>query len=306
MARPGLGVEGLDSGLVAVLNSSTPLMTLALAVLVGQERLYRIGCSVGIAIAGTDRDWWGDPEGRSALALIVTVSRHRLCGRRVVARAASPAGRRRFRPRPSSWVLGARHCSGCVADERAIPFRALDRSSPARCSLSVCSELGSALIYFTLIERVGATSASMVTYLVPVVGLVWGALVRGERFGDNVLLGAAVLIAACGSRSGGRAPPFPVKRRQSVNFGSRFSKFASTASIDSASRAALFVAWLRAPAVRDGRHAARVQELLGSTHASGDFFAISRAVSRAAARGSSHTPSRAERLTFAADHDAPR
>ena len=40
----------------------------------------------------------------------------------------------------------------------------------------------------------GATNASMVTYIVPVVGLISGALVRGERFGPNVLVGAIVLI----------------------------------------------------------------------------------------------------------------
>jgi drug/metabolite transporter (DMT)-like permease len=50
------------------------------------------------------------------------------------------------------------------------------------------------LIYFTLIERVGATNAAMVTYVVPVVGLASGAIFRGERFGLNVFVGATLLI----------------------------------------------------------------------------------------------------------------
>ncbi|HEX4334380.1 MAG TPA: DMT family transporter [Polyangiaceae bacterium] len=50
------------------------------------------------------------------------------------------------------------------------------------------------LIYFTLIARVGATNASMVTYLVPVVGLTSGSVFRGEHFGANVFAGALLLI----------------------------------------------------------------------------------------------------------------
>ena len=50
------------------------------------------------------------------------------------------------------------------------------------------------LIYFTLLQNVGATNTSMVTYLVPIVGLTSGSLLRGERFGPNVFVGAAAMI----------------------------------------------------------------------------------------------------------------
>jgi drug/metabolite transporter (DMT)-like permease len=50
------------------------------------------------------------------------------------------------------------------------------------------------LLYFTLLERVGATNTSMVTYVIPVVGMASGATFRGERFGANVFAGAAVLL----------------------------------------------------------------------------------------------------------------
>lgn len=190
----------LDSGLVAVLNSSTPVVTLTLAVLVGQERLYRNRVlGLGLAIAGTLIVIGGEVgAGRSALALVVAVLATTGYAVGAVVARARIAGR--ATPLSSSAVqLG---CSALVIAPVAwltngpFPVRALDPVVAG--SLLALGVFGTGLgflIYFTLIERVGATSASMVTYLVPVVGLVAGALVRGERFGDNVLLGAAVLVA---------------------------------------------------------------------------------------------------------------
>jgi drug/metabolite transporter (DMT)-like permease len=190
----------LDSGLVAVLNSSTPVVTLTLAVLVGQERLFRNRVlGLGTAIVGTLIVVGGEiGAGRSALALVVAVLATTGYAVGAVVARARLAGR--VTPLASSAIqLG---CSALVISAAAsltsgaFPYRDLDAVVTG--SLLALGVFGTGLgflIYFTLIERVGATSASMVTYLVPVVGLISGALVRGERFGGNVLLGAAVLIA---------------------------------------------------------------------------------------------------------------
>jgi drug/metabolite transporter (DMT)-like permease len=45
------------------------------------------------------------------------------------------------------------------------------------------------LVFYVLIERVGATNATMVTYLVPVIAVVAGIVVLGERLGVLVLAG---------------------------------------------------------------------------------------------------------------------
>lgn len=190
----------LDSGLVAVLNSSTPVMTLTFAVLVRQERLYRNRVlGLGTAVAGTLVVIGGEiGAGRSALALIVAVLATAGYALGAVVARARIAGK--ISPLSASAVqLG---CSALVIAPAAwvttgpFPVRALDPVVAG--SLLALGVFGTGLgfwIYFTLIERVGATNASMVTYLVPVVGLISGALVRGERFGANVLLGAPVLIA---------------------------------------------------------------------------------------------------------------
>lgn len=52
------------------------------------------------------------------------------------------------------------------------------------------------LLYYRLIHDVGATTASMVTYVIPVVAVVLGVVVRDEPITANVVAGAAIVIAA--------------------------------------------------------------------------------------------------------------
>ncbi|WP_028116859.1 DMT family transporter [Ferrimonas senticii] len=50
------------------------------------------------------------------------------------------------------------------------------------------------LLYFRLVEEVGATSALTVTYLVPLFGVLWGHLVLDEPLSSNILLGGVVVL----------------------------------------------------------------------------------------------------------------
>ncbi|MEO2217200.1 DMT family transporter [Chromobacterium vaccinii] len=60
------------------------------------------------------------------------------------------------------------------------------------------------LIFYRLINRLGATRASGVTYLVPVFGVLWGALFLGETIGAAMLLGAALILAGVLALNGRR------------------------------------------------------------------------------------------------------
>jgi drug/metabolite transporter (DMT)-like permease len=51
------------------------------------------------------------------------------------------------------------------------------------------------LLFYRLVSDAGATNASMVTYLIPIVAVVLGVLVLGEPVGWNLFAGAAVVIA---------------------------------------------------------------------------------------------------------------
>jgi drug/metabolite transporter (DMT)-like permease len=52
------------------------------------------------------------------------------------------------------------------------------------------------LLYFRLIEGIGATGALTVTQLVPVFGVLWAALFRGEEITAGMVVGAALVLGA--------------------------------------------------------------------------------------------------------------
>src|ERR1041385_1408718 len=176
----------LDSGLVAVLNSFTPVATLVIALAVRQERLYRNRVfGLGAAVLGTVIVIGGEVRfGRSIVALVVAVlstSGYALAG--VVTRARISG---RIAPLPAAAVQLSFGAAVLVptawASSGPLPTNLPPVALAALSALGLFGTGIAFIIYNVLIERVGATNASMVTYVVPVVGLLSGAVVRGERF----------------------------------------------------------------------------------------------------------------------------
>ena len=64
-----------------------------------------------------------------------------------------------------------------------------------------CSALAY-LLFFRLIARVGASRAVTVTFLVPVLGTLWGALFLGEPVTASMLAGGAVVLLGTGLATG--------------------------------------------------------------------------------------------------------
>ena len=50
------------------------------------------------------------------------------------------------------------------------------------------------LIYYTLIENIGATNATMITYITPVIGVLAGGLILGEPITLSLLLGGGTIV----------------------------------------------------------------------------------------------------------------
>jgi len=190
--------RSLDSGLVSVLNAATPVATLLLAVALRQERLYANRLAgLGLAVSGTLFVVGAEIRaGRSSLALAMAVLSTFGYAIAAVLTRLYVSGRM-----SNVWAACLQLAWGVILlgplalATQGPPTSALDPLVLA--ALGALGLLGTGLaflIYFTLLERVGATNTSMVTYLVPIVGLSSGALFRGERFGVNVFLGAAAMI----------------------------------------------------------------------------------------------------------------
>jgi drug/metabolite transporter (DMT)-like permease len=189
----------LDSGLMSVLNAATPVATLLLALVLRQEKLYAnrvVGLALSvlgtIVVVGFEVH-----AGRSALALALAVLATFGYAIAAVLTRAYVSGRM-----SNVWAAAAQLAWGTALlgplawTTQGAPPTAL--SPLVLAALAALGLLGTGLaflIYFQLLGTVGATNTSMVTYLVPVVGLTSGALFRGERVGANVVLGACAMIA---------------------------------------------------------------------------------------------------------------
>lgn len=67
------------------------------------------------------------------------------------------------------------------------------------------------LIYFRLLARAGPPTAMAVTYLIPVFGVTWGALLLDERLPASALAGAALVLAGVGLATWSRPRPVAVE-----------------------------------------------------------------------------------------------
>jgi drug/metabolite transporter (DMT)-like permease len=209
------GEERITSGLAGVLNGSTPLFTLGFAIAaLPEERLGR-GRAAGLLLGFLGVVLVVGPWDQNPLTSSVP-------GQLACLGAAACYG--------FTFVYTRRHLSG-----RGHPVLALSAGQLATAtaiawllspllgrgemtltvtvvaSILTLGAFGTGfayLLYYRLIERAGATTASMVTYLIPIVAVVLGVLVLDEPVGWNLFVGAAVVIAGVAVAEG-RVPWLP-------------------------------------------------------------------------------------------------
>ena len=196
------GEQFVDSGIAAVLNSLTPIFSLILAGLVLRVEpvtMLRVGGLVlgflGAALlASRELDLRADASGLIGAAAVVLAALSYAVG-------ASYA-RHRIRSTHRYVVAGG-----------TLVFAALDMAVLALITdggvilptqpetilavvwLGLMGSFVAYLCFFFLIEHLGATIASMVTYVFPIVGVTLGVVVLGERMDARLILGTALVLA---------------------------------------------------------------------------------------------------------------
>lgn len=190
--------HGATSGLAGIYNATTPLWTLLFVMLAlpherpTGERIA--GLAVGFAGVVLVLAPWHGAEGARLSGQLACLGAAFCYGvsftytRRFLSHAGSPLG------------LAAAQLA-CATVEIAVfsPLLVHRMSLPPRVWLSLLAlgALGTGfayLIYYGLIRDVGATSASTVTYLIPVVAVTLGVVALGEQVRWNDFAGAAVVI----------------------------------------------------------------------------------------------------------------
>ncbi|MFJ5776360.1 DMT family transporter [Streptomyces sp. NPDC093094] len=217
-----LGQQTVDSGLAGVLNSTTPLWSVALGLVLGSERgLHPVrltGLLLGFAGTIVIFAPWrtAGAVGWGALAILGAAASYAV--------AFTYMGRTLVRKGTPTVSLSAAQlvaASGLTA--LAMPAGGLEPIDPGPGVLAAAVVLGvlCTAITFHLTYRIindeGATSAAVVGYLLPVVSVLLGVVVLGEDFGGRVVLGMAVVLVGVAMT---RANGTPVVR-PAVPHGSR-------------------------------------------------------------------------------------
>jgi drug/metabolite transporter (DMT)-like permease len=212
------GEQRIPSGLAGILNATTPLLTVIVAVVVlPDERasfMRAIGIAVGFAGVVLIIAPWHSTGSRSIAGELACLGAAACYG------VAFTYTRRFVSGRASPLALATGQLGVAALLQLAVTIAAHEPSPHLTVKvLGAAVTLGAVntglayLLYYSLIRDVGATSASMVTYLMPIVAVVLGVGLLGEKVTWNLFAGAAVVIAGVSlaeGRLGVRSrPPVP-------------------------------------------------------------------------------------------------
>ena len=183
----------LTAGLMSVLNATSPMWgALCSALLLGERLNARrvVGLVIGVAgVALVTR-----PDSGFSYAAVGAALTAAFCYG-----LAGAYMKRWARDVPSrGMAVGTQMAAGILL----MPFIALWPPAAAPTPLVAASMLALGLVcgavayllYFRLVADIGPTSALTVTYLIPVFGVLWGALFLGEAISMSMLAGGALVV----------------------------------------------------------------------------------------------------------------
>ena len=204
--------EHIDSGIASVLNSTMPLFTATFAAAFLAEERFSAGRALGLVVgfAGVVVLTGGD---------IYDLSDSNALGQLAVIGAAACYGtgavyaRSLLREEDPAALSGAQLTVALLMllpvmfAARGVPD--YDLSVEAWLSLVALGLFGTGLgivAYLWLVDNIGSVRSSLVTYIVPIVGLILGWAVLDEHIGWETIVGAALIIAGVAAVMRGQAP----------------------------------------------------------------------------------------------------
>jgi drug/metabolite transporter (DMT)-like permease len=217
------GEQRVTSGMAGILNGTTPLFTLAVAMVALHDERWSPGRVGGLLLgfAGVVvvvGPWKGDGGANAVSGQLACLGAAACYGvafvyaRRFLANRALPA-----------LSLSAAQMSLAAAllilTAPLTMGGAVNPTPTVVVSLVALGAVGTGLAYllfYRLVGDVGATSASLVTYLIPVVAVFLGVVVQNDPLTWNVFAGAAIVVASAAlaegritNRPSADAPPIP-------------------------------------------------------------------------------------------------
>jgi drug/metabolite transporter (DMT)-like permease len=191
--------QSLPSGLVALLMAAVPTSTLVVSVAIGLERFTPTRLAgLALALGGVGLTVAGDATDPGRLLAMGVI---------LVATMMYASGAVYANQRVSGVASALTIATGQVLTAFLVtvpvallldPLPRVAAMTPAVLgAVTALGALGTGaafLVFYTLIERVGATNTTLVTYLIPLVAVLAGALVLGERLGLAALVGGVLIV----------------------------------------------------------------------------------------------------------------
>ena len=205
----GFATQRIESSVVGMLNSATPLLVLALSVAMLRRSPRRIqviglvfGCAGGVLL-GVPNVTGADAQPLGVLLVVIAISGYAISSN-LIPPLAQQYG---------SAPIIAR--SLALASVLLTPYGllTLDESRfewGSVAAVTILGVLGTGLartLYGTLLARTGAPRAAMVSYFVPVVAIILGVAVRDETVSLIELIGLAIVLVAASMISRADRPP---------------------------------------------------------------------------------------------------
>lgn len=190
------GLIYVDTGLAAILNATAPMFGTVIAYLYIKETIGKLGLLgvltgfVGVVVISMEQTSTDSATGLAILALLFAAFCYGIAAVFIKRHLASA----------NAFVVagGSQLASAILLLPLAIIyFPAAMPSASSWFHALMLSFLctGIALfLYFDLIAKVGASKAIMVGYLIPLFGIVWGALFLNEQLSSIVLIGGAMIL----------------------------------------------------------------------------------------------------------------
>jgi drug/metabolite transporter (DMT)-like permease len=199
------GEKHIDSGVAAIANATVPIFVALLAIRFNPSERVRglrlLGVALGLVgvgvLTGLDPQggWWGVV---GTLAVVLASLSYA---------SANLFTQHRF-PRTSPLVITT--ASTLAASLVLLPFALLQlpdelpswKAFGSVAALGIAGTALALLFFYAMLNRYGASRASLVTYLLPPFALVYGVVFLDERMTLNALLGLLLILAGVALGSG--------------------------------------------------------------------------------------------------------
>ncbi len=203
--------QEIDSGTAAILNATMPLFTLFFAAALLADEYLTVARIVGVVLglAGVAVLIGGEISGEGDAASIAAMVLSSACyglaaiGGRVLVRRWNPVSL-------STTMVSFAALYAAVIFFATGDFR-YDISLEAWLSMLTLGVVGTGLAYvgyYLLIDMVSSVRASFVAYIIPVVGVILGAVVLGESVSWHTVVGGAIILVGVAIGTGALAQRF--------------------------------------------------------------------------------------------------